>query len=149
MKRITRILRLVALVFFVTASLKAGEWSASANPKQSSQDESLKAQGQNKSSKQLEIKFEGLQNFSESDLLNELRAQRAGISKENLIDPDKVEGFLSAVKGYLSAHGYRHASVTTRRDKGSAADKKALTFIVNEGERARINEIRFEDNEKI
>jgi outer membrane protein insertion porin family len=90
------------------------------------------------------VKFEGLKTFSEKDVLNVLRQKGAGVCESFDYDPAKVEHAVRILKEYLAARGFLHATVDVREELG--VTPKVITFVVNEGERAHIAEIRFEGN---
>ena len=92
-----------------------------------------------------ETKFEGLQKVSEVDLRQTLREHAAALKREDAYDPVKLGKAVGVIKDYLAARGYLGATVKIRRSRATAS-AKAVTFVVNEGERARVAEIRFEGN---
>jgi outer membrane protein assembly factor BamA len=91
----------------------------------------------------LAIKFEGLTVLDASELLKLLREHRA----EPSADPNAelVAKAEALIRETLSGRGYRHAAVSSRFDQ---SEKKviALTFVIQEGPRIGVSEIRFEGN---
>src|SRR6185436_18373455 len=75
-----------------------------------------------------DIQFEGLKSVTESDVLKTFRERRVGVSKESILDPVKVNP---------------NAVVTGTTEEVSRTSS-AITFVVNEGPRVRVAEIRFE-----
>lgn len=92
-----------------------------------------------------EVKFEGLSAIPESDLRKLLREHRVALPQKLDTASDLVEKAEEAITGFLSARGYRHAKVASRFEKVGEAPA-VLTFVINEGLRFGISEIRFEGN---
>ncbi len=92
-----------------------------------------------------DIQFQGLHSVTESDVLKAFRERRVGVSKESVYDPVKVRNAIRVMKELLAAKGHPNATVDKREDQVSATST-AITFVVNEGERVRVVEIRFEGN---
>ncbi|HYR77194.1 MAG TPA: outer membrane protein assembly factor BamA [Pyrinomonadaceae bacterium] len=90
-----------------------------------------------------DIQFEGLKSVSESDVLKTFRERRVGVSKEAIEDPVKVRNATRVLKELLAAKGHPNATITPSIEHVSATSD-AITFVVNEGKRVRIAEIRFE-----
>lgn len=90
-----------------------------------------------------DIQFEGLKSVPESDVLKTFRERRVGISKEAILDPVKLKTAERVLKELLSAKGHPNAVVTGNVEKVSQTSS-AITFVINEGERVRVAEIRFE-----
>ena len=90
-----------------------------------------------------DIQFEGLKSVPESDVLKTFRETRVGVSKEAILDPVKLKNAERVLKELLAAKGHPNAVVTGNVEEVSATSS-AITFVVNEGERVRVAEIRFE-----
>ena len=90
-----------------------------------------------------DIQFEGLKSVSESDVLKAFREKRVGVSKEAILDPVKLKNAERVMKELLAAKGHPNAVVTGSIEKVSATSS-AITFVINEGARVRVAEIRFE-----
>src|SRR5438874_6642453 len=90
-----------------------------------------------------DIQFEGLKSVTESDVLKNFREKRVGVSKESILDPVKLKTGERALKEMLSAKGHPNAAVTATVEAVSQTSS-AITFVVNEGARVRVAEIRFE-----
>jgi outer membrane protein insertion porin family len=90
------------------------------------------------------IYFEGLKAVPESDLLKLLR-ERAKLTNNSVPEFGVVKEAEEAIKQFLVERGYRHAAVSSRIEN---PDNKqtAVTFIISEGPRFKIAEIRFEGN---
>lgn len=91
------------------------------------------------------VRFEGLVNVSESDLLKTLREHRVQLPKDPILEPELVDQASSSIRQFLVARGYLHAIVATRTEQLND-DAKTIIFVVNEGQRPRIAEFRFEGN---
>src|SRR5215831_8926307 len=90
-----------------------------------------------------DIQFEGLKSVTESDVLKTFRERRVGVSKENIFDPVKMKNAERVLKEMLAAKGHPNAIVTGSVEAVSQTSS-AITFVVNEGARVRVAEIRFE-----
>ncbi len=90
-----------------------------------------------------DIQFEGLKSVTESDVLKTFRERRVGVSKESILDPVKLKNAERVLKEMLAAKGHPNAVVSTNREAVSQTSA-AITFVVNEGARVRVAEIRFE-----
>src|SRR5438067_5012916 len=90
-----------------------------------------------------DIQFQGLKSVPESDILKAFREKRVGVSKESILDPVKVKTAERVIKEALAAKGHPNAVVSGVVESVSATSS-AITFVVNEGARVRVAEIRFE-----
>src|SRR5256885_618661 len=90
-----------------------------------------------------DIQFKGLKSVPESDVLKAFRERRVGVSKESILDPVKVKVAERTIKELLSAKGHPNAVVSGVVEAVSATSS-AITFVVSEGARVRVAEIRFE-----
>ena len=89
--------------------------------------------------------FEGLSSVPESDVLKAFRERRVGISKESVYDPVKARNAMRVIKELLAAAGHPNATVEERSEEVSATSR-AITFVIDEGDRVRVVEIQFEGN---
>lgn len=94
--------------------------------------------------KKITVKFEGLVNVSESDLLKSLREHQVRLPRDPNLEPELVDQASNSIKQFLEARGYLHAIVAART--GQINEAKTIIFVVNEGQRPRIAEFRFEGN---
>ena len=90
-----------------------------------------------------DIQFEGLSSVSESDVLKTFRERRVGVSKEAIEDPVKIRNATRVLKELLAAKGHPNATITPTVEHVSATSD-AITFVIKEGPRVRVAEIRFE-----
>lgn len=90
-----------------------------------------------------EVTFTGLTTFSESDILRALRENRTTIKADEEFYGYKVAQVVKTIRGFLYASGYINAEVTPFGEKLPENQMK-LDFVINQGELARMSEIRFE-----
>src|SRR6266542_259122 len=95
--------------------------------------------------KSAKVYFECLKSLSESDVLHFLRENGVDLPKNPALEPNLVEKDEETIKQFLFARGYVHAAVSARIDNLDN-NQPALTFVVSEGRRLKIAEIRFEGN---
>jgi len=93
-----------------------------------------------------DLQFEGLGAVPESEVLKAFREKRVGISKEAVFDPVKANGAKRVIRELLASKGYPNATVEVKEEDVSATSK-AITFVVEQGNRSRIVDIEFEGNE--
>ncbi|MCM3902588.1 MAG: hypothetical protein ND866_12855, partial [Pyrinomonadaceae bacterium] len=92
-----------------------------------------------------DLQFEGLKSVPESDVLKAFRERRVGVSKESIYDPVKVRNAIRVLKELLAARGHPNATVEEQGEEVSATSR-AITFVINEGDRVRVVEVQFEGN---
>ena len=92
------------------------------------------------------IEFEGLTAVNESDLRIQLR-QRLKPSSRLLTNGELVSEAETVLKEMLSDYGYRHAQVSSRLDRRDS--ERVVTFVISEGARFTISEIRFQSSRAI
>jgi outer membrane protein insertion porin family len=88
------------------------------------------------------LKFEGLNAFSESDVLRVFREQGVMLSAENMSDFEEDDKAVGAFEKLLQSRGYMHAKVNLFGDPSS----KSVTFFVEEGPQLAVSVVRFEGN---
>ncbi|MGH9880728.1 MAG: POTRA domain-containing protein, partial [Pyrinomonadaceae bacterium] len=88
------------------------------------------------------VEFEGLRNFSESDLLKGLRERHAALPADRFPDSEAAAKAAKGLKELLQARGYMHATADILVDYES----KLVKVVIDEGERSTVNEILFEGN---
>lgn len=91
------------------------------------------------------IRFEGLTALTEQDLLRYLRAQRINLSVDLVTDRASVVKAETAIKNVLGDYGHRKAEVTSRLEPRDR-EPPIVTFVISEGLRFSISQIRFEGN---
>ncbi|PYS84502.1 MAG: outer membrane protein assembly factor BamA [Acidobacteria bacterium] len=92
-----------------------------------------------------DLTFKGLKSISEADVLKAFREKSVGVSKEATFDPVKVNNAKRVINELLSEHGHPNATIDVNSEEISQTSV-AVTFDVDEGERVRVVEIRFEGN---
>jgi outer membrane protein insertion porin family len=92
-----------------------------------------------------DIQFEGLKSVAESDVLKAFRENRIGVSKEAIYDPVKVNNATRLIKELLASKGHPNATIEIRNEEVSETSQ-AITFVINEGDRVRVVEIKFDGN---
>ena len=89
------------------------------------------------------LRFEGLVNVSESDLLKDLHEHRIQLPTDPAQESNFVAKASDRMKEFLVTPGYRYPIVSVRLEQSNA---RTLVFFVHEGPRPRIAEFRFEGN---
>jgi outer membrane protein insertion porin family len=88
------------------------------------------------------VEFEGLRNFSESDLLKLLREQGVGLPAHRLPDSEAAANATKALREFFQTRGYMQATVEILNDYES----KSVRVVINEGARSTVSEILFAGN---
>jgi outer membrane protein insertion porin family len=95
-----------------------------------------------------EIKYEGLNSVSQSDVLDKFKELKVGLTQESQYDPTKVKHAEVVIKQLLAAHGRQFATVRSEvRPIPPAA--VSLTFVVKEGPKVKVGKIKFEGNKAL
>ncbi len=95
-----------------------------------------------------EIKYEGLNSITQSDVLDKFKELKVGLTQESQYDPTKVKRAEVVIKQLLAAHGRQFATVRSEvRPIPPAA--VSLTFVVKEGPKVKVGKIKFEGNKAI
>ncbi len=92
-----------------------------------------------------EIKYEGLNSFSQSDLLDKFKERKVGISQESQFDPTRIKKAEVVIKEMESGHGHQFATVRTEVRPIPPASV-SVTFVIKEGPKVKVGKIRFEGN---
>ncbi len=91
------------------------------------------------------IDYKGLSSVQQSDVLDEFKKKKVGLSIQSQFDPVVVKRAQVVLEDMLSLHGRQFAKVRART-RNIPPNSVALTFIVSEGPKVKIGEIRFEGN---
>ncbi len=91
---------------------------------------------------QLKVRFEGWHTSTAVEVLRFFRERNIEIPKESLPDLEFLSKAVPALKEFLEGLGYLSAVVDTNRSE----EEKTITFLVYEGPRANVSEIRFQGN---
>lgn len=90
----------------------------------------------------IRIEFEGLHAFSEVDVVKAFRERRIGLPQTQMPGTEVLAKAVAVMKELLESRGYFHAIVDTREDRAA----RTITFLVYEGPRLPLAEVRFEGN---
>lgn len=93
------------------------------------------------------LKFEGLRFLKEADALMVLREGHAGVSGTFDYDPAKLKNAVQVLKKFYATRGFIDAAFEVREETGEPP--RLFTIVVDEGERARLEEIRFEGGRRV
>jgi len=92
--------------------------------------------------KPIRIEFQGLHALKEVDLVTEFRERLIGLPRTQVSGSEVLAKAVALLKELLEVRGYFHAIVDTREDEVAGT----LVFLVYEGERVPLAELRFEGN---
>lgn len=76
-----------------------------------------------------DLKFVGLQDVAEGEVLEALRKNRTGIEKDGVYEPAKVKNAVSAIKQLFASRGWPNVTVEVIEDRESFKTV-ALTFVI-------------------
>lgn len=96
------------------------------------------------SQKPIRIEFEGLHAFSEVDMVKAFRERRIELPKTQMSSSEVLAKAVALIKELLEARGHFHATVDTRNDEEAGT----IVFLVDEGQRLSLAEVRFEGNRR-
>jgi outer membrane protein insertion porin family len=91
------------------------------------------------------IDYKGLSTVQQSDVLDEFKKRKVGLSIQSQFDPVIVKRAQVVLQDLLAAHGRQFATVRGRT-RNIPPNSVALTFIVSEGPKVKIGDIKFEGN---
>ncbi len=95
-----------------------------------------------------EINYQGLNSVSQSDVLDRFKERKVGLSIESQYDPTKVKKAEVVLKELLSERGRQFATIRPEvRPIPPAA--VAVTFVVKEGPKVKVGDIKFEGNKNL
>ena len=95
-----------------------------------------------------EIKYEGLNSVSQSDVLDKFKERKVGLSQESQYDPTRVKKAEVVIKELLAAHGRQFATIRTEVHPIPPA-AVSVTFVVKEGPKVKVGRIIFEGNKNL
>jgi outer membrane protein insertion porin family len=95
--------------------------------------------------KPIRIEFEGLHALSEVDIVKAFRERLIGLPGTQLPGSEVLGKAVAVIKELLELRGYFHATVDTREDEVAGT----LVFLVYEGERLPLAEVRFEGSRSV
>ena len=91
------------------------------------------------------IDYKGLSTVQQSDVLDEYKKRKVGLSIQSQYDPVVVKRAEVVLQDLLAAHGRQFATVRART-RNIPPNSVALTFIVVEGPKVKVGKIRFRGN---
>ncbi len=89
--------------------------------------------------------FKHMNTITESDVLQAFQKEKVNLSIMSQYDPVEVKHAEVVIREMESAHGRQFATVI-HRTRNIPPDMVALTFIVNEGPKVKVGDIRFQGN---
>jgi outer membrane protein insertion porin family len=95
-----------------------------------------------------EINYTGLSSVSTSDVLDRFKERKVGLSVESQYDPTKIKKAEVVLKELLSEHGRQFATIRTEK-RDIPPNAVAVTFVVKEGPKVKVGQIRFKGNKHI
>jgi len=91
------------------------------------------------------IDYKGLSSVQQSDVLDEFKKRKVGLSIQSQYDPVVIKRAEVVLAELLAAHGKMFATVR-HRTRNIPPNSVALTFIVVEGPKVKVGEVRFQGN---
>jgi outer membrane protein insertion porin family len=91
------------------------------------------------------IDYKGLNTVQQSDVLDRFKEKKVGLSIQSQYDPVVIKRAQVVLEALLAEHGRQFASVRART-RNIPPNSVALTFIVVEGPKVKLGDIRFEGN---
>jgi outer membrane protein insertion porin family len=95
-----------------------------------------------------EIKYEGLNSASQSDVLDRFKERKVSLTVESQYDPTKVKHAEVVLKELLAERGRQFATIVTQIHPIPPA-AVGVTFAIKEGPKVKVGKIKFEGNKKI
>jgi outer membrane protein insertion porin family len=92
------------------------------------------------------IDYKGLSSVQQSDVLDEFKKQKVGLSIQSQYDPVTIKRAEVVLQEMLAAHGKMFATVR-HRTRNIPPNSVALTFIVVEGPKVKVGNVRFTGNQ--
>ncbi|MDP9264197.1 MAG: outer membrane protein assembly factor BamA, partial [Acidobacteriota bacterium] len=94
------------------------------------------------------IDYKGLSSVSVSDVLDRYKERKVGLTVENQYDPTKIKKAEVTLKELLSEHGHQFATIVSEVRPIPPASV-GVTFIIKEGPKVKVGNIKFEGNKNI
>jgi outer membrane protein insertion porin family len=91
------------------------------------------------------IDYKGLSSVQQSDVLDAFKKEKVGLSIQSQYDPVVIKRAEVVLQELLAAHGKMFATVR-HRTRNIPPNSVALTFIVVEGPKVKVGNVRFEGN---
>lgn len=94
------------------------------------------------------IDYKGLNSVSVSDVLDRYKERKVGLTVENQYDPTKIKKAEVVLHELLSEHGHQFATIRSEVRTIPPASV-GVTFIVKEGPKVKVGNIKFEGNKNV
>ncbi|MCL5005824.1 MAG: outer membrane protein assembly factor BamA [Acidobacteria bacterium] len=91
------------------------------------------------------ISYKGLSTISESDVMEAFQKRKIGLTIDSQYDPVVIKRAEVVLHDMLAAHGRQFATVR-HRTRNIPPNSVALTFIITEGPKVKVGNIRFQGN---
>jgi outer membrane protein insertion porin family len=92
-----------------------------------------------------EIKYTGIKSFTESNILDRYKERKVGLVQDSIYEPSKVRAAERAIRDLLLQNGKPLGTVRSEIEQVPPSGVR-LNFIVDEGPKVRIGDIRFVGN---
>jgi len=92
-----------------------------------------------------QLEYVGNKSFSESNILDEFKERKVGLTIDSQFDPSKIESAKRAIRGLLLQNGRPLGTVRAEVDNLPPSSVR-VRFIVDEGPKVRIGQMRFVGN---
>ena len=94
------------------------------------------------------ITYVGLNSVSQSDVLDRFKERKVSLTVESQYDPTRVKRAEVVIKELLAEHGRQFATIRTEVHPLPPA-AVTVTFVVKEGPKVKVGNIRFEGNQHV
>ena len=95
-----------------------------------------------------DIKYTGLSSVSQSDVLDRFKERKVGLTQESQYDPPKVKRAQVVLQELLAEHG-RQFAVIRPEVRPIPPASVGITFVVKEGPKVKVGNIKFEGNKNL
>ena len=92
------------------------------------------------------ISYKGLSTVQQSDVLDEFKRRKVGLSIQSQYDPVVIKRAEVVLERLLAEHGRQFATVH-HRTRNIPPNSVALTFVVSEGPKVKIGKMQFQGNQ--
>jgi outer membrane protein insertion porin family len=92
-----------------------------------------------------QLEYVGNKSFTESNILDEFKERKVGLTIDSQFDPSKIEAAKRALRGLLLQNGRPLGTVRAEVDNLPPSSVR-IRFIIDEGPKVRIGQIRFVGN---
>ena len=95
-----------------------------------------------------DIKYNGLNTVSQSDLLDRFKKEKVGLTVESQYDPTRIKRAEAVIKQLLSEHGHQFATIKTEVKTIPPASVNVI-FNIKEGPVVKVGKISFQGNRNV